>query len=80
MSSIRIRLNSRGVTELLKSEDMKKVCKAQADAVAARCGSGYESDSYVGKSRVNCSVYPVTRKARRDNLKNNTILKALKHD
>ena len=77
MSRIRIRLNSRGVTELMKSEDMQKICKAQADAAVAKCGAGYKSDTYVGKSRVNCAVYAATAKARRDNAENNTLWKAL---
>lgn len=78
MSKTKIELNSAGIRALLRSEEMKEACQAQASAVAKRCGTGYESDSYVGKGRVNCSVYPATPKANRDNLRNNTLLKALK--
>lgn len=77
MSSIRIRLNRQGIVELMKSEDMKKICKAQADKVAAKCGAGYETDTYVGENRVNCSVYPKTAEAKRDNAENNILWKAL---
>ena len=75
---IKFELNRSGVRELLRSDEMMAVCKQYADGIQARAGAGYESDTYVGKNRVNASVYPATKEAYRDNLDNNTLLKAVK--
>ena len=78
MSNVRIKLNKRGVRELLRSEEMKAVCKERAEEIRNRCGDGYDCDAYTGKNRVNARVWASSAKARRDNARNNTILKALK--
>lgn len=77
MSKIRIELNREGVRELLRSPEMLAICEEQARAVAARCGGGYEVDSMVGRNRVNAAVSASTKEAIQDNLKNNTVLKAI---
>lgn len=71
-------LNSAGVRELLKSEAMQNLLKSKADAAVNACGPGYDSDIYVGKNRANAAVFASTFLARRDNMKNNTILKAVR--
>ena len=71
------RLNRSGVRELLKSAEMKSVCESFANDIAARAGTGYEVSSYTGRNRVNASVRTATAEARRDNLKKNTLLKAV---
>lgn len=73
----RIELNSEGVRELLKSPEIMAVCKSHASRIAASAGSGYEVTTYTGKTRVNASVHAATEEAYRDNLKNNTLLKAV---
>lgn len=78
MSNFKFVLNRKGVIELLKSSEMQSVLKAKAKAIAARCGSGYETDIYIGKTRANASVGAKTKKAKRDNYKNNTLLKAVR--
>lgn len=78
MANLRVELISAGVRSLLKSPEMKGICKDQASAIRARCGVGYETDEFQGKTRVNAMVYPVTRQANADNMRNNTILKAIK--
>ncbi len=78
MSKIRVELNSGAVRELLKSSEMAAACKAEADAIAKRCGAGYSSDSYTGKNRVNAMVYPESNAAKEDNSENNTLLRSLK--
>jgi len=77
MSKVKFELNSAGVRELLQSAEMAGICKQYADQVQGRCGEGYTVDTYTGKTRVNASVHAATFKARRDNLKHNTLLKAL---
>lgn len=75
--SVRVELISEGVRELLRSAEIAAECKSQADAIAGRAGDGYEVSVYTGRNRVNASVGPATEKARRDNNKNNTLLKAV---
>ena len=78
MSKKGFELNSSGVRELLKSDEMKAVLTEYASSVRSRCGDGYEQDIYTGKNRSNAMVFARTRQAKSDNLKNNTILKAVR--
>lgn len=77
MSKVRIELNSAGIRELLLSDEVESLCESKANEVMARAGDGYEVTTYKGKNRANASVHVATDKAYRDNLKNNTLLKAL---
>lgn len=77
MSKFKFELNRAGVAELMKSTAMQEVLKEKASAIRNRCGDGYEQDSYVGKNRANAMVTASSIKAKRDNLKNNTLLKAV---
>lgn len=78
MAKVKVTLNRSGVRALLKSEEMKAACAEKAQTVRARCGTGYATDTYTGKTRVNAMVWADTAQARRDNAENNTLLKALK--
>lgn len=74
---MKFELNSEGVRDLLKSQEVVSVLSDYAGKVQNIAGNGYSSSSYIGTNRANVSVHAETRKARRDNLKNNTLLKAL---
>lgn len=76
-SKYRFKLNSEGVRQLLKSEEMKNALSEYAKMVQNRVGEGYSVSKYTGKTRANASVHAETNEAKRDNLKNNTLLKAL---
>lgn len=76
MSNMKFKLNSAGVRELLQSAQMAAVCEEHANAIAGRCGPGYEVTTYTGSTRVNASVHAATPEARRENARNNTLLKA----
>ena len=78
MANVRIELNREGVRELLRSDEMKAICEGHANAALTRLGDGYETSSMVGKNRVNAEIKAVSYKAKIDNLKNNSILKALR--
>lgn len=75
---MKFKLNSDGVRELLKSQEMQSVLNEKATGIKNRCGEGYTQDVYVGKNRANAMVKAGTYQAKRDNLKNNTILKAVR--
>lgn len=77
MSDFKFELNREGVHELLTSTEMMNICKGYADKAKSQLGEGYVVTTKTGKNRVNASVAAETYKARRDNSKNNTILKAV---
>lgn len=76
--SKKFELNYSGVAELMKSSVMIEVLRDKARSIQEAAGDGYEVSSYVGKSRANVSVKTKTKKAIRDNNKNNTLLKAMR--
>ena len=78
MSKMKFKLNSSGVRQLLQSAQMQTVLEQQASAVRNRAGVGYKQDTYVGKNRANAMVWAETHQAKRDNMKNNTLLKAVR--
>ena len=78
MSKMQFKLNRKGVADLMKSAEMQEVLKGYATNIRNRCGDGYEQDIYVGKNRANAMVSATTYQAKADNLRNNTILKAVK--
>ena len=77
--SSNIVLNSAGVKELLQCTEIQQALVEQAQNIRGRCGDGYsvESNAYVGKNRAIVRVSAVSEKAVQDNLKNNTLVKAL---
>ena len=76
MAKLRIKLNRKGVRELLKSQEILDECVRVAQEKAAAAGPGYEADDgYVGKTRASAIVYPSSSAARSDNYRNNTLLK-----
>lgn len=77
MSKVRIELNSAGIRELLRSDEMGAVVEGHASAIAARCGDGYAFDRKLMPGRVIASAYTADKDAMRDNLDNNTLLRNL---
>ena len=77
--AIKFELNKAGVRELLKSQEMRDVLQDYGNQAISRLGEGYEAiPGDTGSSvRAKCKVQATTFKTRSDNLKNNTILKAV---
>lgn len=77
--AVKFELNRAGVRELLKSPEMRDILQDYGNQAINRLGEGYEavpgdtSESVRAKVKVTATTY----KTRRDNLKNNTILKAV---
>lgn len=78
MSKLKVKINRSEVRALLQSEEMQTVLSQYAREIQGRCGDGYEHDIYVGKNRANAQITAKSFKAKRDNLKNNTLLKAVR--
>ena len=76
--SKKFELNRNGVAELMKSPAMIELLRDKARGIQEAAGDGNEVTSYVGKNRANVSVKTKTKKAIRDNNKNNTLLKAMR--
>lgn len=77
MAKVKIELNSSGIRQFLKSEEMGQMLKQQAEQVRARCGSGYSTDLYQASSRVIAGLFAETAEAAKQNSRENTLLKAL---
>ncbi len=78
MSKFKFVLNRAGVRQLMQSEEMQSILKDKADTALNSLGEGYKSDIYIGKNRANAMVWADSIKAKRENLKHNTILKAVR--
>lgn len=78
MAKYKFELNRSGVRQLLRSDEMKQMLKTKAETARQACGPGYKAGSYVLATRAVSRVSAATIEAKQDNLKNNTILKALK--
>lgn len=74
----KIELNSAGVRALLRSAEMQSLLRERANDIASAAGSGYETDVYIGRNRANAGVFASSPEAASDNLKNNTLLKAVR--
>ena len=63
---------------VLKSAETQKAINDVAEQIKNAAGEGYIVKPYVGKNRVGAIVAPDTPKAYYSNLRNNTLLKAMK--
>ena len=70
-------LNTKGVGELLKSEEMYRVLERYGSNVVTSAGEGYGQKRVMSSDRVKVFVRPETADAERDNNENNTLLKCL---
>ncbi|MDO4662486.1 MAG: hypothetical protein Q4B36_05145 [Tissierellia bacterium] len=78
MKKFKFVLDKNGVGNLLKSSEIKSVLESYGSNIKNRAGEGYSMNSIVGKTRVNTMVFADTYEAKRDNLKNNTLIKVLR--
>lgn len=77
MANFKFELNPAGVVELLKSSKMEAALLEQGRSVASAAGKGYSYRSVSSGDRKKVFVSANTKEANRDNLKHNTLLKAL---
>lgn len=77
MAKVRFELNREGVRELLRSKEMMDVCQKYANNALGKLGDGYEVTTHTGTNRVNAQVAAVTYVAKKENLSDNTIIKAV---
>ncbi len=76
-SNIRVEMNRRGVTELLKSAEVQADLERRAKAIAEAAGPGMEVDVRVGKTRARASVRTETFEAILSEATDKTLTKAI---
>lgn len=77
MAKLKFELNREGVRELLRSKEMMDVCQEYANNALGKLGDGYEVTTHTGSNRVNAQVAAVTYATKKENLSDNTIIKAV---
>ena len=78
MSKIKFEIISKVIVSLLKSNEMGDTLMIHADKIKGNLGSGYSAQKVMSSDRVKVFVKANSKKAQKDNLKNNSLLKALK--
>ena len=63
MAKVTIELNSAGIQELLKSQEIANVCESEAQKMTAASGIKYTADVHIGRTRVNARA---VRRGNRD--------------
>ena len=77
MSNYQFELNREGVKQLMKSAEVKAVLDEVAQHIAESAEGDYKVDSMTGRTRANAEVSCASAKTYYDNLRNNTLLKAM---
>ena len=77
MSKIEIELNSAGIRELLRSQEIMDMLQDAADPIRSQLGDKFETEQYIGAGRANVSVYTTDAAAIEDNKQTNAMLKAM---
>ena len=78
MANVKIVLNKAGVRSLLCSNEAQSICEEYAGRAVQRLGEGYETEKRSYPERKGAAILPVTYQAKKDTLKNNSILKAMR--
>lgn len=73
MAKVKVKLNTKGVGELLKSRDMEKVLQE----LAQQHSQGWETDTKVMGTRVIASIYSEDRKQISEELDSHSIVGGL---
>ena len=77
MGNLKLELNSAGIQALLKSQEIMNELQKEAEKIRSELGEGFQTGQYIGRNRGNVSVYTTDPGAIQDNLRNNSVLKAL---
>lgn len=77
MNKVKVWIESAGIQELLKSEEVQDLLFKYANDALGTLGDGYEAESYMGTDRAKVRIRAVTHQAYKENMEQNTILKAV---
>ena len=76
MGKVKVKLNLKGINEVMKSPEILSAVEAAGQAVANAAGTDYATRSGLIRYIALCNVYPDNNKAAKDNFDNNTVIKA----
>jgi hypothetical protein len=74
---VKVVLNTKAVGSFLKGQEMSALLAGVTGRIQQTLGAEYETDVKQMGTRVISSVYTEDKKALKDNLENNTLLKAV---
>lgn len=79
MSDVKVtlKMNDAGIQSILKGAEVQQLIKEACERVRENAGDGYATNYATGKFRYIGEVEASTYKARKDNLNNNTLAKAM---
>lgn len=77
MGSVRIELDSAGIEQLLRSQEVGADLERRANAVARAAGDGVRARVYQGRDRVRAQVWTATAAAKKSEAEDRTLLRAL---
>lgn len=74
---VKVELNYEAIGELLKSQEVADVCMKHASRIQRSLGGGYDANVQIGKVRAVAEVRAYSRKAIKETIESNTLLKAV---
>lgn len=77
MGNVKVKLNLKGINEVMKSPEILSAVEAAGHVVANAAGTEYATKSGLINYIAYCNVYPDSKKAAKENSDNNTIIKAV---
>ncbi|CAM1658905.1 hypothetical protein SORA22_08250 [Streptococcus oralis] len=78
MSKTKFKLNSSGVSDLLRSKEIQAILLDKGNEISEHAGDGFEVKVSPGQKRANATVSTTDIKSMAKNAKDNTLLKALR--
>ena len=73
----RVKLNSQGVRDVLRSPAVMAELRRRGNKIAAAAGSGFEVEQYVGRNRARVTVRTATWPARGREARDHILIRAL---
>lgn len=74
---MRMQWKMKGFKEVRTSQEMEALLQKVIDEMVNDLGEGYEGDVQTGRTRSRGGVVTASEKAKRENARNNTLLRAL---
>lgn len=77
MGDVKVKINLKGINEVMKSPEILAACEAAGRAVANAAGAGHDIQSGLIRWIAYCDVVAKTKEAKKANYEDNVALKAV---
>lgn len=77
MARVRVKLNHRGVRQLLRSPEMRDDLERRARNIANAAGEGFEADSQLGRTRARAMAYTTDAESMRAEASDRALTRAI---